>query len=111
MRLGVSLSRGSNCLQPSVRAQKRPNSGSSCNLRLDCSGFTANTQWALEQILWDVRERRHAGCDLLSGPTKWLLEELELEVIDAQGAQVPPTEVENFIHGAQERRLASHSVN
>src|SRR5262249_5770752 len=50
----------------------------------------------LERILTDVHDGWHVGRRFLSRPAIWLLEELELEVVDAKGAQMGSAEVEDL---------------
>ena len=48
--------------------------------------FAAGPRRSLERILADVDDRRHVGGHLFAGPAERLLEELELEIVDADGA-------------------------
>ena len=52
--------------------------------------FAADRRRALKRILANVHDSRHIGRDFLSGPTIWLLKELELEVIDAKAPRCGP---------------------
>src|SRR5262245_19223385 len=51
----------------------------------------------LEGILANIHHARHVGRDLPAGPTAGLAEELELEIIEPQGSQVRPREVEELM--------------
>ena len=59
--------------------------------------LAADGRRPLERILAEVHDGRHVGRDLFARPAPGLLEELELEVIDADGAEVRPAEVEEFV--------------
>jgi hypothetical protein len=56
-------------------------------------GFAKQHRGALKRILFNVVHDRHVCRDFRSGPALWLLIELKLEVINANGAQVRPASV------------------
>src|SRR6516225_2445234 len=52
---------------------------------------------AFERILPEVGDRGHVGVDLLTRPAIWLLQELKLEIIDANGTELGAAEVEQLV--------------
>ena len=62
-----------------------------------------------ERILAQVDDRRHVRRDLFARPAPRLLQELELEVVDPQGAQLRAAEVEQFV--ARRRSLARQQIH
>src|SRR4030095_13164244 len=68
----------------------------------------ADRRSPLEWILTEVHHSRHVRRHLRARPTLRLLEELELEVADANGSQVRATEVEEFL--SRRRRLAQQQI-
>ena len=52
---------------------------------------------ALERILAEIDHCGHVRRDLGTRPAPRLLDRTELEVIDADGAEMRPTEVEDFV--------------
>src|SRR5580704_6150886 len=59
--------------------------------------LAADRRRALERILAQVDDRRHVGRHLLARPAERLLVELELEVVDADGAELRLAEVEDLV--------------
>ena len=59
--------------------------------------LAADRRRPLERILADVDHGGHVGRDLRARPALRLLVELELEVVDANGAQLRPAEVEELV--------------
>ena len=59
--------------------------------------LAADRRRSLERILADVDDVGHVGRHLFARPAVGLLEELELEVVDAEGAELRPAEVEQFV--------------
>ena len=59
--------------------------------------LAANGRRAFEGILAQIHDRRHVGGDFLTGPAPRLLDELKLEVIDANGTELRSTEVEELM--------------
>src|SRR5262249_61194845 len=59
--------------------------------------LTADGWRSLERVLADIDNGRHVGRILFSGPPVGLLEELELEVIVAKGAQMRAGKIENLM--------------
>ena len=55
--------------------------------------FTADRRRPFERILPEVDDGRHVGGDLFSRPSVGLLDELKLEVINSNGAEVGSTEI------------------
>ena len=54
--------------------------------------------------------RGHVGRDLRAGPALRLLVELELEVIEADGAQLRPAEVEELVRASTAPCPCSRSI-
>src|SRR3984957_16419004 len=59
--------------------------------------LAADRRRALERILAQVDDGRHVGRHLLARPAERLLVELELEVVDADGAELRLAEVEDLV--------------
>jgi hypothetical protein len=59
--------------------------------------FAAEIRRALEWILAEVCNRGHVGIDFLARPAPWLLQELELEIIDTNRTQLWSAEIEKFV--------------
>src|ERR1051326_9105822 len=59
--------------------------------------FTSDHWESLERVLSNILDSRHVGHDLRTRPTSRLEEELKLEIIQSQGAQFGPREVEQFV--------------
>src|SRR5580692_11715244 len=59
--------------------------------------LAADRRRALERILAQVDDGRHVGRHLLARPAPGLLVELELEVVDADGAELRLAEVEDLV--------------
>src|SRR5262249_10116864 len=59
--------------------------------------LATNTRRALERILANVDHRGHVRSGLFARPAPGLLEELELEVVDANRAQLRAAEVEQLV--------------
>src|SRR5262249_32643769 len=59
--------------------------------------LTARDRRPFERILADVDDRRHVGRGLLARPPVRLLEELELEVVMAERAEMRASEVEDLV--------------
>src|SRR6202050_1862764 len=70
--------------------------------------LAADRRRALERILAQVDDRRHVGRHLLARPAPGLLVELELEVVDADGAELGLAEVEQL--GPRRRSLAGDQI-
>src|SRR5262249_6671565 len=59
--------------------------------------LAANVRRPLEWVLTDVDHRGHVRRIFFAGPAPGLLEELELEVVDAKGPKMRATEVKDFV--------------
>src|SRR5262245_51526934 len=57
--------------------------------------FTARAWRPLKRILADIDDRGHVGGVFLARPPVWLLEELELKVVVAKGAEMRTGEIED----------------
>jgi hypothetical protein len=60
-------------------------------------GFPTQVRKTLEGILTNVDDGRHVGGDLLTWPAPRLLQELKLEVIDAERAKMRSREVKELV--------------
>src|SRR6266404_838053 len=72
-------------------------------------GLAPDRRRALEWILPDVGDGGHIRRHLLARPAKGLLIELELEVVDPEGAQMWPTEIEELM--ARRGPLAQQQIH
>ncbi len=59
--------------------------------------FAACGRRPFKRILAQVHNGRHVGCDLFSRPSPWLLEELILEIIDADSSEMRSAKVKDFM--------------
>src|SRR5580704_8725579 len=70
--------------------------------------LAANRWRPFEGILAQIDDGRHVGRDFLARPAEWLLVKLELEVVDADGAELRFTKIENLV--TRRRPLAGEQV-
>ncbi len=72
-------------------------------------GLPVDRRCPLERVLADIDRRRHIRRQLLSRPTVGLLDEHELEIVEADRAELRSSEVEDFV--PRRRSLTKQQVH